>query len=306
MTDRRALGYRLLGRSFDFILHLRPAEWPILTVHLLTGSALSVGMAGLVSGVGGLALWIGVVAFVVGLNGGTLALNSAFDRDEGDVAYLRRPPPPPRGLALFGLGLMLGGLGVATALSPSFLAAYAICAVLSVIYSVPPLRLKAVAGADWVINMAGFGLLTPYTGWVLTGREVAGPGRVVLVAFALLFGALYPLTQLYQLEEDRRRGDRTLACVLGLDRSLLVALITAGCAFLGFVVAGVQAHWGLGVSGLLRWCALAAAAAAWAVVLLPWWRGRRTMDSPGHQAGMHRALAAWAITDMAVLYAWAR
>ena len=37
----RAWGYRLLGRGFDYLLHLRPAEWPIMAVHLLTGSALA-------------------------------------------------------------------------------------------------------------------------------------------------------------------------------------------------------------------------------------------------------------------------
>ncbi len=306
MSNRRRLGYRLLGRSFDYLLHLRPAEWPILTVHLLTGSALSVGMAGLAAGVGGLAMLWGTVAFVIGLNGGTLALNSAFDRDEGDIAYLRRPPPPPPGLALFGLALILAGLAVALTLPRPFLGAYGLCGLLSVLYSVPPFRLKAVAGADWMINMVGFGFLTPYAGWALTGIEVGGPGRIVLISFAVLFGAFYPLTQLYQLDEDSRRGDRTLACVLGLDRSLMLALLTAGVAFGGFVVAGVQAQWGFGAAGLLRWAALAAAALAWAFVLLPWWRNRRTMEPAAHQLGMHRALAAWAITDMAVLFGWAR
>ena len=113
MSDRRALGYRLLGRGFDYLLHLRPAEWPIMFVHLLTGSALSLGLAGVIGGHGGLTLLAGALAFVVGLNGGTLALNSAFDRDEGDIAYLKRPPPPPPGLALFGLGLILLGMLVA-------------------------------------------------------------------------------------------------------------------------------------------------------------------------------------------------
>ena len=113
MTDRRALGYRLLGKGLDYLLHLRPAEWPILTVHLLTGSALSIGLAGLLAGQGGWRLVAGTFAFVVCLNGGTLALNSAFDRDEGDVAYLRRPPPPPRRLGVFGFGLMVIGLIIA-------------------------------------------------------------------------------------------------------------------------------------------------------------------------------------------------
>jgi 4-hydroxybenzoate polyprenyltransferase len=171
---------------------------------------------------------------------------------------------------------------------------------------VPPIRLKAVPGVDWLVNMVGFGLLTPYAGWAMTGREVAGPGRIVLIAFALLFGSLYPLTQIYQLDEDRRRGDRTLASALGLDRSLALAIVMAALAFLGLAVAGATSAWGGGAHGWSRWAALASAAAAWAVVLLPWWRRRKTLDSAAHQAGMHRALAAWAITDMAVLFAWAR
>ncbi len=306
MSDRRAWGYRRFGRGFDYLLHLRPAEWPIMFVHLLTGSALSIGLAGLIAGQGGLTLLAGSLAFVVGLNGGTLALNSAFDRDEGDIAYLKRPPPPPPGLAVFGFTLMVAGLLVAYELPRLFTYAYALCAVLSVLYSVPPIRLKAVPGVDWLVNMVGFGLLTPYAGWAMTGREVAGPGRIVLIAFALLFGSLYPLTQIYQLDEDRRRGDRTLASALGLDRSLALAIVMAALAFLGLAVAGAASAWGGGVHGWSRWAGLASAAAAWAVVLLPWWRWRRTLDSAAHQAGMHRALAAWAITDMAVLFAWAR
>ena len=170
----------------------------------------------------------GLVLWVVCLNGGTLALNSAFDRDEGDVAYLRRPPPPPRRLAEWSLALMAAGQVLAFLLPLGFRLAYALCFVLSVLYSVPPFRLKAVAGADWLINMWGFGTLTPYAGWAATGVPVDPARRLVLLAFCPLFASLYPLTQIYQLEEDTRRGDRTLACVLGVRRSLDAALASAG------------------------------------------------------------------------------
>jgi hypothetical protein len=42
------------------------------------------------------------------------------------------------------------------------------------------------------------------------------------------------------------------------------------------------------------------------LVLVPWWRRRAAMTPAGHQRGMHQALAAWAVTDLAVLFAWAR
>ncbi|HEV8613052.1 MAG TPA: hypothetical protein VGQ73_06045, partial [Gemmatimonadales bacterium] len=68
----RALGYRLLGRGFDYLLHLRPAEWPILAMHLLTGAALSLGLRGLLTRAHAGALLTGGLAVVIGLNGGTL------------------------------------------------------------------------------------------------------------------------------------------------------------------------------------------------------------------------------------------
>ncbi len=99
------------------------------------------------------------------------------------------------------------------------------------LYSVPPFRLKAVAGADWLINMWGFGTLTPYAGWATTGLPLDAARGTVLLAFCPLFAALYPLTQLYQIEEDTRRGDRTLALALGPRRSLDLAIAAVLLAF---------------------------------------------------------------------------
>ena len=125
VTRARAAGYAVLGRRYDYLLHLRPAEWPIMAAHTAVGYLLATGIAGALSRqrlgpalVGG-ALW------VICLNGGTLALNSAFDRDEGDVAYLRQPPPPPVGLATFSLALMTAGQLAALALPAGYAVAYA-------------------------------------------------------------------------------------------------------------------------------------------------------------------------------------
>ena len=303
MSLGRAAAYRLLGGGTDYLLHLRPAEWPIMAAHTAVGYLLATGLdralqpERLGPGLLGIALW------VICLNGGTLALNSAYDRDEGDVAYLRNPPPPPAGLAGVSLGLMAAGQLLALLLPWRFAAAYALCLVLSVLYSVPPVRLKAVAGADWVINMWGFGTLTPFAGYAATGLPFDGPRLLVLLAFCPLFAALYPLTQLYQIEEDTGRGDRTLAVVLGVQRSLDVAI---GSVLLGFALFGLagMTGWGAG-EGRWGWGLLGVALAAWAAVLLPWRAGHRRFAAADHQRGMYRALGAWAVTDLVVLLAWA-
>jgi 4-hydroxybenzoate polyprenyltransferase len=302
VSRARQSGYRLLGARFDYFLHLRPAEWPIVAAHTAVGYLLAVGLEGASGGDRIGPALLGIIFWVICLNGGTLALNSAFDRDEGDIAYLRRPPPPPAHLAGFGLALMVAGWAGAFLLPFEYRAAYAICMVLSLLYSVPPIRLKAVPGADWVINMVGFGTLTPYAGWAATAVPLSPAGRLVLTAFCPLFAALYPLTQIYQFEEDARRGDRTLARTLGVRRSLLVALVALVSAFGLFGLAGRAAEWGAG--DLWRWLALALAATAWCLVLVPWLWRHQGMSAAQHQRGMYRALLAWAVTDLAVVLAW--
>ena len=303
MSRARQAGYRLLGPRLDYLLHTRPLEWPIVLAHATLGYLLAVGLPNGVRGQELEPALLGILCWVVCLNGGTLALNSAFDRDEGDVAYLRRPPTPPRYLAAFGLGLMFLGFIAAWRLPGEYRAAYGACLILSVLYSVPPFRLKAVPGADWLINMAGFGTLTPYAGWAATGLPVGRVGRLILLGFCPLFAALYPLTQLYQFEEDARRGDRTLARTLGRRKSLVVAVSAAIAGFSLFLLAALQSSWP--GSEAWRWVPIGLAAAGWGLVLIPWLKNQQRMTDREHQHGMYRALVAWAVTDLAIVVSWA-
>ncbi|MBP2647736.1 MAG: hypothetical protein H6Q77_1360 [Gemmatimonadetes bacterium] len=299
----RALGYRLLGSRFDYVLHLRPAEWPIMAGHTLLGALLALGLARAASGERIGAVLLGLVLWVVALNGGTLAINSAFDKDEGDVAYLRRPPPPPSGLFAFGLGLMLVGLAASLLLPRPYAWLYLTCLVMSVLYSVPPMRLKAVAGADWIVNLVGFGTLTPLAGWASTGEGLTVWGWFLVWGFGALFAGLYPLTQLYQFDEDARRGDRTFALILGKRRSMAVSIGSVTVAFGLFVAAAMAAEWT--ASDVARWAMLAVAYAAWLALLVPWYRRAEQWKPARHQRGMYLALGAWAVTDVAVLLSWA-
>lgn len=297
----RRIGYALLpGNSFSYLLHLRPREWPIMIAHTSIGFVIAMGLRATVSGERLGAYLTALVAWVGCLNAGTLALNSAYDHDEGDIGYLDAPPPVPPRLALVSITLMALGQVLALTLPLGFGLAYAACFAMSVAYSVPPIRLKAVAGADWVINVIGVGVLTPYAGWAASGMPLRAEGTWILVGFGLLFGALYPLTQLYQFEEDETRGDQTLARRLGIGPSLAVSLAAALLAFAAFSrgldLAGSTRH--------ARW-ALWFAGGLWVIVLASWLLLHRRMTGEGHKRGMYRALAAWAVTDGAVVIAFA-
>ena len=299
-TRARRLGYALLpGDAFSYVLHMRPREWPIMAAHTTVGFVLAVGALALTDRAHLGTLGLALALWVICLNGGTLAINSAFDRDSGDVGYLDAPPPVPRGLLAFGLGLMIAGQVGAFLLPRGFVVAYAICFGLSVAYSVPPLRFKAVAGVDWIINMVGFGTLTPYAGWAATGLPLGPVPALVLFAFCPLFAALYPLTQLYQFEEDRARGDRTLALMLGMRASLTVAIGASGVAFACFAIAAM-----LAAVSTVRALPLAVAGVIWLTLLTRWSARCARMTPDDHKRGMYAALIAWGITDIAVLIAF--
>src|SRR5207244_4869587 len=83
VADTRALnhwrkwGYRLLpGDLFSYVLHMRPAEWPIMAAHTALGYALAVGLKGAGSGERFLPALLALLVWVIFLNGGPLPINS--------------------------------------------------------------------------------------------------------------------------------------------------------------------------------------------------------------------------------------
>jgi len=285
---------RFLGPTLmAYVLHLRPLEWPIMTAHFLLGTLLAAGLAAPLK-----ATTLGWFVFIVLMNGGTLAINSAFDQDEGDIGYLKQPPKPPKHLFQVSAGMLLLSLGLGFLLPPVFAWSNALCVVMSVLYSMPPIRLKARAGWDLLINCLGFGLLTPLAGWGLTGRAPTPPFLALILGFAFLFGALYPLTQIYQIEEDRARGDRTMVIKLGetlsLGLALVLAIVAHGC--FGWAL------WAFPVSRIHLLLGLVPSLGIWGGVLIPWLLDWRNWSAQRHEAGMYRALVAWAVTDLSLLY----
>jgi lycopene elongase/hydratase (dihydrobisanhydrobacterioruberin-forming) len=243
----------------------RPRQWPILSAQFAVGVALSLppwpALADAVRVLDPVPLGLGWLAWVVLLNGGTLAFNSAWDRDTEAVAYLRTPPSPPPWLAGAALLAMAAGavLGALT-VGPAFGAVTGLCLALSVAYSHPGPRWKNRPGLDLLTNMLGYGAGTTGAG-LLAGRAAlpgslpaAGPATWLLAAgFALLFGSFYPLTQIYQMTADTARGDRTLSTRLGSGRALALALLLGIGALVALALA-------LAVAGRGRWRALPAGA----------------------------------------------
>jgi 4-hydroxybenzoate polyprenyltransferase len=278
-----------------YILHTRPRALPIVVAHMSVGFLLANGLSLTKIGIG---QWLlAMLAWGVLLNGGTLAINSAFDHDEGDIGYLENPPPVPRYLAWFALILMLIGFLPAWILGWRFTVAYVIFFTMSILYSVPPFRCKARAGLDILINITGYGGLTLYAGWAATGRPIEPPITNIFLTFLFLFVCFYPLTQIYQMGEDSGRGDYTLALALGKQNALRLSITGAIIAFIFLFVEIFQRYWTpLSIIFVLPLL-------AWVFLLAHWYRHFRQVDMHYEQRGFYNALYAWALTDIMVVIA---
>ena len=221
------------GDARNFLVHLRLPFQLTLAPFMLWGAALAHTPLG----------WRFVLAFAVlqvCFYGGTTAFNSHYDKDEGPVGGLEAPPPPGPWLLPGSLALQAIGLALAVVVDLRFFAACALYAVLGVAYSHPSTRLKARPFGSWAVVMFGQGALGALAGVVATGTaRVTAEAIWGLAGAALLVGALYPLTQIFQTEEDAARGDRTAAIVLG-RRGTCAAVIVL--SVLGALCMALSAH----------------------------------------------------------------
>jgi 1,4-dihydroxy-2-naphthoate octaprenyltransferase len=157
--------------------------------------------------------------------------NSYFDKDEKSIGGLKSPPPVNKGLYYLSLAfdliaIILGYLKV----SVLFAVMLFMYGIVSKAYSHPSIRLKKYPIGGWLtvgIFQGFFTFLMCYAG--INGFEFENllNSRVLIPASlstVMLLGT-YPMTQVYQHEEDSRRGDRTISLLLGVKGTFLFVLI---------------------------------------------------------------------------------
>lgn len=271
----------------DYFLHLRPRSWPIVAGHMTIGYLIALPLSEWTNNI--TPLLIGAITWAIMLNGGTLAFNSAFDKDTGDIGYLDSPPPTPNGLWVFGLSFMMAGGIIAFFVSSCYAIAYWICFFMSIAYSCPPVRLKARAGGDIAICVIGYGVFTTYAGWACISNSINTFISSICLGYLFLFGCLYPLTQIYQFHEDLKKGDTTFTVTLGAKRSIKFSIVSLVCAFMVFGIVSFKVNTAFYVFTI--------PISFWLIILIPWMRKGSCYPQ---KKGMYRALWAWTATDITV------
>ena len=188
----------------------------------------------------------------VGLYGGATAYNSYWDQDEGPVGGMKHPPPAGTWELRGGLGVQLVALVFMSWWGWFMALAAAAMVVMGIAYSHPRWRLKRRPHASLLMVTAGQGVLPLLMGSAagrVAGGQIDGQLLVWISAVAaLIITGFYPLTQVYQIDEDRQRGDCSFAVRWGPEKVLASArwLVGFGMAGMFMVVysgAAFQHFW---------------------------------------------------------------
>lgn len=147
--------------------------------------------------------------------------NSYFDRDEDSIGGLEKPPEVERDLLWVSLLFDAMAIGLGFFISWRFALMLFVYGLISKAYSWDKIRLKKMPIIGWLavgLFQGAFTYMTclvAFNSWEfgdLSAFEIYFPA---LLTSALLMGS-YPMTQVYQHEEDARRGDMTLSRLLGI------------------------------------------------------------------------------------------
>ena len=150
------------------------------------------------------------------------AYNSYFDKDEKSIGGLKNPPPVEKGLYFLALtfdviAIILSYIKINT----TFAVMIVIYGVVSKAYSHPSIRLKKHPWLSWAVTgifQGWFTFVMCYAGINDYSLESSLKWDIVVpgaLTSAMLL-ANYPITQIYQHEEDHKRGDITLSAKLGI------------------------------------------------------------------------------------------
>lgn len=166
--------------------------------------------------------------------------NSYYDKDEDSIGGLEKPPPVSKELLY--TSLIIDGLALLLSLliSIEFAVGILLYGLVSKAYSNDAIRLKKMPVVGWItvgVFQGAFTFLMVYQGVAQVNLSTLLEGKVLygaILSTVLLLGS-YPMTQIYQHEEDARRGDMTISRMLGIRGTFLFTGLAFGLATGGYM-----------------------------------------------------------------------
>lgn len=165
--------------------------------------------------------------------------NSYYDKDEKAIGGLENPPPVSKELLYISLLFDFIAIVLGLIVGWGFALMLFIYGLVSKAYSHPAIRLKKYGVIAWLtagIFQGGFTFLMVAIGLQGYGFHgwVFGPLLFPAALSTLMILGFYPLTQVYQHEEDAKHGDKTISLQLGIKGTFVLSLVMFLLSDIGF------------------------------------------------------------------------
>ena len=158
--------------------------------------------------------------------------NSYMDRDTQSIGGLEKPPPPSRELYWTTMVLDAAGILLSLLVGPLFTLVMVLYIGASKAYSYRGIRLKKYPYLGYFIVILFQGAITFWLVYYGSSgefdKQVPWQGMVIC---ALLVGGFYPLTQIYQHQQDLDDGVETISYKLGYTGTFIFCTVIYGLAW---------------------------------------------------------------------------
>jgi 4-hydroxybenzoate polyprenyltransferase len=154
---------------------------------------------------------------------GLTVFNSYYDKDEEPVGGMMNPPKVTISLLYGSIIMQLIGLVMAVFVGNPFFGLCILIVVIYFFYSHKSFRLKSNGYLAVILNSI-LGLLTVLAAASLTVPMFTLPVILGAITAACFKASVYMMMQVHQIEEDKQRGDTSIAVIYGRDTTLKAAL----------------------------------------------------------------------------------
>lgn len=152
--------------------------------------------------------------------------NSYMDRDTESIGMLEKPPPPSRELYIVTIVLDCMGILLSLLIGPLFTGVILLYIGASKAYSFRGIRLKKYPILSYIVVILFQGAVTFWLVYYGSGSDfdhyVPWQGMVIC---ALLVGGFYPLTQIYQHQQDLKDGVPSISYKLGYSGTFIFCAV---------------------------------------------------------------------------------
>jgi 1,4-dihydroxy-2-naphthoate polyprenyltransferase len=158
--------------------------------------------------------------------------NSYMDRDTKSIGGLEKPPPPSRQLFITTIFLDIAGILLSLLISPVFAFVMLFYIGASKAYSYRGIRIKKLPVTGYLLVIIFQGAVTFWLVYYGSNADnsLFAPWQGMAIC-ALLIGGFYPLTQIYQHQQDFDDGVVTISYMLGYKGTFIFCSIVYLFAF---------------------------------------------------------------------------